>query len=439
MSDLKPDKNTSVFLDGALPHVGDLSHAEARRGGEIFSRKERKNHKAGGPTSVSATIDRSGWKRVRLGDFESHRNNTCARSLMTSDSGSVHNIHYGDILVKYDEVVSLLHHNVDCLTVEGETNSPKDYICDGDVIIADTAEDETVGKTVEIQDVGNSKVVAGLHTFLYRPPSNMFVRGWLGYWMNSRAYHSQLFQYMTGTKVLSLTRASIAATVIQYPSRELQQQIVTALDSIQTQINATQKLIAKYEAIKKATVNLLLEPKAGWKRMKLDEICMCLDNYRKPVNEVERASMHGDIPYCGANGIVDYVNDFTIDDSIILIAEDGGYFDQYESRPIAYRMSGKAWINNHAHILKAKRDYCQDFIFYSLEHKDITPFITSGTRAKLTKGELSNIEIDTPPSFQEQCKIAEQITAIDNVLADYKAQLEKAQQLKAGMMSYFFG
>ena len=267
----------------------------------------------------------------------------------------------------------------------------------------------------------------------------MFVRGWLGYWMNSSAYHSQLFQYMTGTKVLSLTRASIAATVVQYPFKELQRQIVTALDSIQTQIKATQKLIAKYEAIKKATVNLLLEPKAGWKRMKLDEICMCLDNYRKPVNEVERAGMQGDIPYCGANGIVDYVNDFTIDDSIILIAEDGGYFDQYESRPIAYRMSGKAWINNHAHILKAKSDYCQAFIFYSLEHKDITPFITSGTRAKLTKGELSNIEIDTPSSFQKQRKIAEQISAIDKVLADYKAQLEKARQLKDGMMSYFFG
>ena len=59
----------SVFLDGALPHVGDLSHAETRRCGEFFSRKERKDHKAGGPTSVSATIDRPGWKRVTLGEL----------------------------------------------------------------------------------------------------------------------------------------------------------------------------------------------------------------------------------------------------------------------------------------------------------------------------------------------------------------------------------
>ncbi len=236
-----------------------------------------------------------------------------------------------------------------------------------------------------------------------------------------------------------LARDIVGNLLLLLPDIAKQEKIVKALTSIDTNISDLQSLIAKYEAIKKATVNLLLKPKAGWKRMKLDEICMCLDNYRKPVNEVDRADMQGDIPYCGANGIVDYVNDFTIDDSIILIAEDGGYFDEYDSRPIAYRIKGKAWINNHAHILKAKKEHCQDFIFYSLEHKDITPFITSGTRAKLTKGELSNIEISAPSSFPEQYKIAEHIAAIDNVLAAYKIQLEKARQLKAGMMSHFFG
>ena len=264
-----------------------------------------------------------------------------------------------------------------------------------------------------------------------------FDREYLYYYLCSRK-DAFINQGQTGTQS-NLSKEILSNLQLPKPEIEEQCSIAVSLSTIDTNISALQSLIAKYEAIKKATVNLLLKPKDGWKRMKLDEICMCLDNYRKPVNEVERAGMQGDIPYCGANGIVDYVNDFTIDDSIILIAEDGGYFDQYESRPIAYRMSGKAWINNHAHILKAKSDYCQAFIFYSLEHKDITPFITSGTRAKLTKGELSNIEIDTPSSFQEQRKIAEQITAIDNVLADYKAQLEKARQLKDGVMSYFFG
>ena len=149
--------------------------------------------------------------------------------------------------------------------------------------------------------------------------------------------------------------------------------------------------------------------------------------------------MKGCIPYCGANGIVDYVNDYTINDSVILIAEDGGYFDEYQARSIAYKMTGKAWVNNHAHILKAKDGYCQDYIFHSLEHKNIVPFITSGTRAKLTKRELLNIEIDVPENAYKQHKIAAQISAIDNMLKDCHAQLATMQSLKQGMMSYFFG
>ncbi len=92
---------------------------------------------------------------------------------------------------------------------------------------------------------------------------------------------------------------------------------------------------------------------ADWKVMTLDQTTNCLDNLRVPLNAEQRAKMKGDIPYCGANGIVDYVDDFVIDDEILLLAEDGGYFDEYQTRPIAYRMSGKCWVNNHAHILVA--------------------------------------------------------------------------------------
>ena len=83
----------SVFLDGALPHVGDLSHAETRRCGEFFSRKERKDHKAGGPTSVSATIDRPGWKRVTLGELVNNntismgRGNVISKESIASSPG----------------------------------------------------------------------------------------------------------------------------------------------------------------------------------------------------------------------------------------------------------------------------------------------------------------------------------------------------------------
>ena len=193
---------------------------------------------------------KTNWDKIRLGDFEPHRNNTCSRSLTSSSAGEVRNIHYGDILVKFGEIVSLKIDQVDYLSKAGEAQSPNDYLQDGDIVIADTAEDETAGKVVEVQDVSDRKVVAGLHTVFLRPPTDLFARGWLGYWMNSRFYHDQLLPYMTGIKVLSLSKSSIASTEICYPSIEEQKHIVGILKSIDTHIATLQAQAYKAQQLK---------------------------------------------------------------------------------------------------------------------------------------------------------------------------------------------
>ena len=144
--------------------------------------------------------------------------------------------------------------------------------------------------------------------------------------------------------------------------------------------------------------------------------------------------MKGDIPYCGANGVLDYINRYMIDDDIILIAEDGGYFDEYSYRPIAYRMSGKCWVNNHAHVLKAKEDFDQDFLYYSLVHKNILRFIASGTRSKLNKTELYKIEMDIPCQKAEQSAIATVLSDMDAEIEKLEAKLCKYKLIKIGMM-----
>ena len=190
------------------------------------------------------------WHSIKLKEFESHKNNTCSRSLTTANSGRIHNIHYGDILVKFNEIVSLKDCRIDCLTNEGELRSPADYIQDGDIIIADTAEDETAGKIVEMRDLEDNKAVAGLHTVFLRPPKTLFARGWLGYWMNSRYYHDQLLPYMTGIKVLSLSRSSLSRTEVFYPSRLEQERIVSVFESINSHISALQCQAEKMQKLK---------------------------------------------------------------------------------------------------------------------------------------------------------------------------------------------
>jgi type I restriction enzyme S subunit len=201
------------------------------------------------------------------------------------------------------------------------------------------------------------------------------------------------------------------------------------------------RLIAKKRDLKQAAMQQLLTGQTRlpgfqgeWEVKTLGEITDSLDNLRVPLNESEREKMKGDYPYCGANGVLGFVDNYVIDDDIILMAEDGGYFDEYETRPIAYRMTGKCWVNNHAHILKAKPGFDQGFLFYSLVHKNILPFLASGTRAKLNKSEMNKIEVSLPKFKTEQTAIAEVLTDMDTELAALEQRRDKTRALKQAMM-----
>ena len=172
----------------------------------------------------------------------------------------------------------------------------------------------------------------------------------------------------------------------------------------------------------------------GWMTSSVEDCCEILDRKRVPVNSEDRENRIGEVPYYGANGLQGYIDDFIFDEPLILIAEDGGRFDEYAKRPIAYRISGKSWVNNHAHVLRAKDSYCQDAIFYTLEHKDIQSFIVGGTRSKLNQSALKAITIQLPESKPEQTKIAEILSTVDRAIEQTEALIAKQQRLKTGLM-----
>jgi type I restriction enzyme S subunit len=165
----------------------------------------------------------------------------------------------------------------------------------------------------------------------------------------------------------------------------------------------------------------------------IEECCDILNNLRFPLNSEQRFDMQGEFAYYGANGVQGYINQWRFDDDLILIAEDGGNFEQFATRPIAYRVSGKCWVNNHAHVLKAKEKFSQNFIFYSLQHKNILYFIAGGTRSKLTQGELKKIIINHP-NISEANKIGDIISKADAFIAQTEALIAKYQHIKTGLM-----
>ena len=172
----------------------------------------------------------------------------------------------------------------------------------------------------------------------------------------------------------------------------------------------------------------------GWSKNTINECCEILDSQRVPVNSEERAKRKGDYPYYGANGVQGYIDDYIFEGDAILLAEDGGNFDQYADRPIAQWVTGKFWVNNHAHILRAKDNATDKWIFYSLVHKNILKNINGGTRAKLNQSDLKEIEILLSP-LPEQKKIVSILTSMDEVIENTQKQIDKLQDLKKATMS----
>lgn len=191
--------------------------------------------------------------------------NTFSRECMCEGSTGIKNIHYGDILVRYGEVLKLSEQEIPSLRSDIGAKITT-YVDDGDVVIADTAEDLTAGKVVEVQETHGKKVAAGLHTMLCKPIKSCFAPGWLGYYMNSETYHKQLVPYIAGVKVMSISKGNIVKTHILVPPIEEQTAIVSVLSTADREIDLLRQDIEQEKQKKKALMQLLL---TGIVRVKL--------------------------------------------------------------------------------------------------------------------------------------------------------------------------
>lgn len=174
-----------------------------------------------------------------------------------------------------------------------------------------------------------------------------------------------------------------------------------------------------------------------WEEKTIDEVAECLDNKRVPVNSEERKKRVGIIPYYGAGGIQGYIDDYLFDEELVLLLEDGDAFDDFQTKSIAQYVTGKSWINNHAHVLRANGN--SYFLFASLEHKDIRRWtqLAGASRKKLLKDSMLKITVNMP-SFPEQQKIADFLSTIDTVIEKQKETVSAWEERKKGVMQKLF-
>ena len=231
------------------------------------------------------------WEQRKLGDcFEFLKNNTLSRADLNGENGTARNVHYGDILIKFGDCLDGERSDLPFIT--DDTVLPKfagSILREGDVIFADTAEDEAAGKCVELRKLPKEPTISGLHTIPARPRSP-FGTGYLGHYLNSDAYHRQLLPLMQGIKVISVSKAALQDTQVRFPGLSEQTAIGAALSEIDNLITLHQRKYDKLCTVKKSMLDKMF-PKLGetepeirfegftdpWEQRKLGSIAASFD------------------------------------------------------------------------------------------------------------------------------------------------------------------
>ena len=244
--------------------------------------------------------------------------------------------------------------------------------------------------------------------------------------------------------LLNISYDDYMTVELALPSMDEQQKVSCFLSLLEEKIKKQQKLVEHLKKYKRGVLKAILEQRLRFKRSNgenypkwesytISEITDCLDRRRVPITSNER--IRGAYPYYGANGIQDYVADYIFDGEFVLLAEDGGHFNDFATEPIAQYVSGKIWVNNHAHILQAK---CNTrFLFYALVHKDIRNYINNPSRGKLNQEDMQGIVIDVPCK-EEQERIVDFMLKIDQNIEAKLNTLNRLVDFKKGLLQQLF-
>lgn len=389
--------------------------------------------------------------------FDMYPNNTYPRDCMNDSRGVVRNIHYGDVLIKYPTIVDVGKCAIPYLSEDVKIKLQK-LVQSGDIIIADTAEDETVGKCVEIKNVGNNKIVAGLHTFFCRP-TTPFAAGWLGYYINSTNYHNQLIPYITGIKVSSISRTAIQETKLLIPPLAEQRAIAEALSDVDDLITALDKKIAKKRLIKQGAMQQLLTGKKRlpgfkeeWEKKRLGDIGY---TYSGLIGKTKNDFGHGNAKYITfLNVLTNPVLKESLFESVVV--DDNEHQNKVQYGDLFFNTSSETPedVGTCAVILSHQQNlYLNSFCFgYRLTDNNVlglylsyyfrsnngrqlmTSLAQGATRYNLSKDLFNSSYITIPRTKDEQQTIATILSDMDKEIAELEAQRDKYRLVKSGMM-----
>lgn len=397
------------------------------------------------------------WEKSKFSDvFDNINNSTFSRDCLNYVDGNVKYIHYGDILTTFDSTVNAEASNVPY--VNKDINCQKyQLLADGDIIVADTAEDDTVGKSVEITNTSNVKLISGLHTIACRPKLK-FASGYLGYYMNSNPYHNQLRPYMQGIKVTSISKANIALTNVSIPSLPEQQKIASLFTELDNLIQSAEKELEGYRELKQGMLQKMF-PKKGekvpeirfpeftddWEQHKLGELGEISTGSTPSTSNSAYYSEDG-IPWVTPTDI----NELTISDTPRKLSEEGAKVGRIVPANTILctciasigkntLLTVKGSFNQQINSLTPNAENDAYFLLTESElwSNKMKRMAASGTMQIVNKTEFSNLET-LVPSTAEQKKIGSYFRNLDNLIALQQKELDGYKELKKGLLQQMF-
>lgn len=402
------------------------------------------------------------WTNATFSEtFDSLKNNSLSRAEL-SDRGEVMNIHYGDVLVKYGECVDI-HSDVETFVMDAEVAKTLYQSCpikNGDIIFADAAEDNTVGKCSEIIAKDDDKIVSGLHTIACRPKRD-FASKYLGYYLNSRAYHDQLLPHIQGTKISSISKKAMIQTNVSYPiCKEEQKAIASFFQRIDYIINSTTKKLESLKQVKAASLQSMFPqegetaPRVRFKGFEGEWHLHSVQELLYERNEQSPKSSSFPLKAFIANvGVADKGERY--DRSSLVNDEEGKlykrtYFGDFiyssnnlETGSIGLNKYGKATISPVYSIFFCTSLSVPEFIGTRFCRKDFIQEMVKWRQGvvygqwKIHEKDFLRIMI-LVPEVAEQQKIASYFQNLDNMISAQTKRLEKLKQIKSACLDNMF-
>ncbi|MFT8496961.1 restriction endonuclease subunit S [Leuconostoc pseudomesenteroides] len=367
-------------------------------------------------------------------------NNTLSRANLNYDHGEIKNIHYGDILVNFDSIVDVNQPNVPYVTDGNPYDFTIQLLQNGDVIIADTAEDETAGKVIEVTGITDNYAVSGLHTIVGRP-NIKFAYKYLGYYLNAPYYHNTLLPLMQGIKVLSLSKSNIAKTVVRFPKNvDEQTSIGVFFNRLDNNITQNERKIDLLKQLKQAYLQQIFSQElrfAGfsddWKHRKLGDVF----KYEQPTKYIVKSTEYDekfDTPVltAGKSFVLGYTNEITgiknatVENPVVI-------FDDFTTGSHCVDFPFK--IKSSAMKLLSLSDYADNFYFMFNTLKNIKYVPQSHERHWISK--FSEFEI-CKPTVAEQEKIGSLFKQLDNLITLNQQKLDLLKKQKQAYLQKMF-